>query len=142
MKENRGVLGGVRERGRSQLEKTLNIKLRLLTILVYLFWDLTSQWRTWASLHLFKVPKWIWKQHMGSIGNEQMLGNYIRQLLWFVHQFLNSGPIFFKMFSLDSLQGVIWGASWKYKFVSLVNRSFSQMTRWFDIWATVGESLI
>lgn len=31
MNENRGMLGRVRERGRSQSEKTLNIKQRLLT---------------------------------------------------------------------------------------------------------------
>lgn len=33
MNENRGILGRVRERGRSQSEKTLNIKQRLLTTL-------------------------------------------------------------------------------------------------------------
>lgn len=36
MNENRGILGRVRERGRSQSEKTLNIKQRLLTTLTIL----------------------------------------------------------------------------------------------------------
>ena len=36
MSENRGILGRVRERGRSQSEKTLSIKHRLLTTLTVL----------------------------------------------------------------------------------------------------------